>query len=214
MGRGTYISSIHFTQLMKKLLKTIFVLLFVFQLPAQTHHDRLANIDVQHYQFGIEIFDESDKIKGRADVSVLFKNAVQSFELDLVKLNAEGKGMTIISLSENAKPCQYNHAQSHLQIIPNTAIQKDEIRTYTIEYEGIPTDGLIIAKNQFGSRGFFGDNWPNRAHHWLPTVDHPSDKAKVEFLITAPLHFQVVANGRQVEESNLGNGKRLNPLEH
>ncbi|MFD2144179.1 M1 family aminopeptidase [Mucilaginibacter antarcticus] len=42
---------------------------------------------------------------------------------------------------------------------------------------------------------FFGDNWPNRAHNWLPCVDEPADKASVSFTVTAPDHYQVVANG-------------------
>ncbi|MBK7869810.1 MAG: M1 family metallopeptidase [Saprospiraceae bacterium] len=50
---------------------------------------------------------------------------------------------------------------------------------------------------------------PNRAHHWLPTVDHPSDKASVEFIVTAPEQYQVIANGIQLEETNLGNGLKL-----
>jgi aminopeptidase N len=40
-------------------------------------------------------------------------------------------------------------------------------------------------------------------------VDHPADKATLDFFITAPEHFQVVANGVQVEEISLGNGQKL-----
>jgi aminopeptidase N len=78
-----------------------------------------------------------------------------------------------------------------------------------IAYQGVPQDGLIIGENRFGSRTFFGDNWPNRARHWLPTVDHPSDKATVEWIVTAPGVYQVVANGRQTEETTLPDGRRL-----
>lgn len=48
--------------------------------------------------------------------------------------------------------------------------------------------------------GLFGDNWPNRGHHWLPLVDHPSDKAIVEFIVSAPDHYGVVAVGELVSE--------------
>ena len=40
-------------------------------------------------------------------------------------------------------------------------------------------------------------------------VDHPSDKATSEFLIDAPAHYQVVANGLLEEEIDLGDGRRL-----
>ena len=77
------------------------------------------------------------------------------------------------------------------------------LHTYTIVYHGIPADGLIISTNKFGHRTFFGDNWPNRAHNWLPCVDHPSDKATVDFRVTAPDHYEVVANGLKEKDSLL-----------
>ena len=81
--------------------------------------------------------------------------------------------------------------------------------TFFIRYKGIPADGLIISKNQYGSRTFFGDNWPNRAHNWLPCVDDIADKATVEFIVTAPSHYQVISNGVQIEETNLPDNKKL-----
>jgi aminopeptidase N len=40
-------------------------------------------------------------------------------------------------------------------------------------------------------------------------IDHPYDKATSEFLITAPARYQVVANGRLEEETDIGDGRRL-----
>jgi aminopeptidase N len=39
-------------------------------------------------------------------------------------------------------------------------------------------------------------------------VDHPYDKATSEFIVTAPSHYQVVANGLLEEETDLGGGMR------
>jgi aminopeptidase N len=47
----------------------------------------------------------------------------------------------------------------------------------------------------------FGDNWPNRARHWLPTIDHPSDKATVTWIINAPSNRTVIANGGLAESA-------------
>ena len=68
---------------------------------------------------------------------------------------------------------------------------------------------MIISGNKYGDRTFFGDNWPDRARHWLPCVDHPSDKASVDWIITAPVKYQVVGNGVLIEESNLQEGLKL-----
>ncbi|MGZ3874952.1 MAG: M1 family aminopeptidase, partial [Mucilaginibacter sp.] len=73
----------------------------------------------------------------------------------------------------------------------------------------VPADGLIISTNKFGHRTFFGDNWPNRAHNWLPCADYPADKATVDFIVTAPDHYQVVANGLKVEETGLPDHLKL-----
>jgi aminopeptidase N len=46
----------------------------------------------------------------------------------------------------------------------------------------------------------FGDNWPNRARHWIPSIDHPRDKATVTWTVRAPADRKVVANGTLLEE--------------
>lgn len=73
----------------------------------------------------------------------------------------------------------------------------------SVEASGIPADGLISTKDADGRWQFFGDNWPNRARNWLPTIDHPSDKAAVEWRVQAPSSLEVVANGTQIEKSPL-----------
>ncbi len=78
----------------------------------------------------------------------------------------------------------------------------------TVKYRGIPANGLRSLKNKFGDRCFFSANWPDLAHQWLPTVDHPYDKATSEFIVTAPAKYQVVANGLLQEEIDLGDGRR------
>jgi aminopeptidase N len=67
--------------------------------------------------------------------------------------------------------------------------------TTQVRYRGYPRDGLIVGKNQYGDRTIFADNWPDRAHLWLASLDLPSDKATVAFHIQAPLEDQVIANG-------------------
>ena len=54
---------------------------------------------------------------------------------------------------------------------------------------------MVIGKNKFGARTFFGDNWPNRAQNWFVCNDNLSDKSSVEFIVTAPKKYTVVANG-------------------
>ncbi len=164
-------------------------------------------IDVLHYDFSLEVSDSSNNIRGQAGITILFKANAPGFALDLTKTNDRGKGMTVSSITEKDKTIAFTQDSTQLHV--STSARAGEQHIYTITYEGIPADGLIIANNKFGRRGFFGDNWPNRAHNWIPCVDHPSDKATLDFRITAPDHYTVVANGALQEEKELPNNKKL-----
>ena len=183
--------------------------LFVFLLPLTHSSAQLYNpiIDVQHYDFSLALNDDSNSIRGTAVVTILFRTAAPQFNLDLVAKNNTGKGMTVLSVSEHNQPVPFSQDSSHL--ILQTPATTGSQHSYTIRYEGIPADGLKIGENKYKHRGFFGDNWPNRAHNWLPCVDDPSDKATLDWRITAPDHYEVVANGALQEERPLPNHLKL-----
>ena len=176
---------------------------------AQKEIPNLALLDVLHYEFQIAVSDSSNEIHGISKIQIHFLKNQTEFTLDLVQKDADGKGMEVLDIVKNGAKIPYEQSGEQLIIRPNQAILTKDTQIYTIQYKGIPKDGLIIAKNKHGDRTFFGDNWPNRAHHWLPCIDHPSDKAMVDFKITAPDHYQVVANGIQIETVNLDDERRL-----
>lgn len=166
-----------------------------------------AVADVRHYEFNLQLNDENNVIKGRATVTLRYLKNSDVFSLNLVKANKAGKGMLVSAVSENGKPLKFEQDSDNV-VIYNPA-KRSEDHSYTITYSGIPADGLIISNNMFGHRTFFGDNWPNRTHNWLPCVDHPADKATVDFVVTAPSHYQVVANGVSVAETQLPGNLKL-----
>ncbi len=164
-------------------------------------------IDVQHYIFGLQLNDANNSIKGDAAISVKFLKDIRSFNLDLVKKKSDGKGMLVTDVKEDGKTIEFT--QSEEQVTLSTSAKANTTHNYTITYSGIPADGLIISTNKHGNRTFFGDNWPNRAHNWLPCVDDPADKASVEFIVFAPDRYTVVANGLKIEEKSLPNKQKL-----
>lgn len=166
-------------------------------------------VDVRHYTFQLEVNDSTNIISGRAWVEIRFRNPVVDFELDLAGKNAQGQGMEVLSVTLKGAALRYSQENEKLKIVPGKAVREGEQLTFEIIYRGIPRDGLIIGNTKFGDRGFFGDNWPNRGHQWLPVIDHPSDKASVDFVIIAPLHYGVVANGVKTEESLLDKKRKL-----
>src|SRR6185437_4239665 len=184
----------------------LFAVLFLSgsRLVAQPYN---PSIDVQHYDFLLNLNDSDNIIRGVATVNLEFTKNVDQFALDLTKKTDDGKGMTVSSVSENGNRVPFVQDSQKLFIHGHGAAGQKH--TYLILYSGIPADGLIISNNKFGKRGFFGDNWPNRAHNWLPCVDHPSDKATLEFRIIAPEHYTVVANGALDKETQLSGHRKM-----
>jgi len=163
--------------------------------------------DVQHYRFAVQINDDNDTLKGQAKIRMKILNDINSFQLDFAKPNDKGKGMVVSSVTEDGKNIKFAQESEKLTIDANAKANTEH--SYTINYQGIPSDGLIISKNKAGHRTFFGDNWPNRAHNWLPCADYPGDKAQVDFFVTAPDHYSVVSNGLKIEETGLPNHLKL-----
>jgi aminopeptidase N len=170
------------------------------------------NIDIKHYKFELGLSDSTDVIYGNAHITILFKKkGILNFRLDLINKTIErnGKGMVIDAIKIGNTPVAYTHQNDELIIsLPKPSDANSEI-IFIITYHGIPFDGLRIGATKFGDRSFFCENWPNRARHWLPTMDHPSDKATSEFIVTAPSRYKVVSNGLLMEESEMGNNTRL-----
>jgi aminopeptidase N len=170
------------------------------------------NIDIKHYSFELVLSDLTDEIYGKAKITVQFTNqGTQSFRLDLINKSMEkqGKGMLIDSIKIGDLPINFTHQNDELMIsLPTPSVANSNI-IFTIKYHGVPFDGLKIGPTKNGDRSFFSENWSNKARHWLPTLDHPSDKATSEFIVKAPAHYKVISNGLLLEESDLGNNIKL-----
>ena len=189
-----------------KVLFLYFFNLVVLSGYAQDVYERNEFADVRNYRFDLSLNDENDEIHGVANILVDFKKEVDTFSLDLVS-HTGLYGMKLTQVLENTKKANYTYKNNRIYIIPD--LNDSLTSRYKIKYQGIPEKGLVIDTTKYGQRAFFGDNWPNLARHWLPCVDHPYDKASVEFHITAPEYYDVVATGKKTEESNLGNGLKL-----
>ena len=199
---------------MKKLNRYFFNLL-LYGLPLFAWADQYPinkSIDIKHYSFQINLSDSSNEITGNATIKLLFKQAgVNNFRLDLVNKTNEkkGKGMVVDAILLGNQTLKFTHQNDELIIqLPQPSVLSAELE-FSIQYHGIPFDGLRIGATKFGDRSFFNESWPNRARHWLPTIDHPYDKATSEFIVKAPSHYKVISNGLLLEESNIGNNTTL-----
>ena len=175
-------------------------------LPSAPPH---PGIDVQHYAFDLTLADTTDRIEGRATVQLRVQtDTLSAVRLDLLSPEATSRGsqtgMRVQAVTETVegerRSVAFHQTPDHVVLTPE-GLAEGQSRTLVIDYAGVPADGLIIGTNRHGDRTFFGDNWPNRARHWLPVVDHLSDKATVEFRVTAPARTRIVSNGALVADS-------------
>lgn len=199
---------------MRRILVACLAAITPVSLAADTY-PRQPGVDAVHYVFRLSLGDQSNEITGEATVTVKFlQDGIRAVTLDLTSA-ADGKGMTVSSIRRGGSsdppsvaPVTFTHAANRLLIAlpsPSTAGQES---SFTIQYTGVPAEGLRLIDNIHGERTMFSENWPNRARQWLPMIDHPYDKATGEFIVTAPSHYQVVANGLLVEEVDLPGAER------
>ncbi len=190
---------------------TLALLLTVFLTIAHATdpYPRQEAVDVQRYSFRITLNDSTNIIRGEAQITILFKKATDTFFLDLAEKSPQGRGMTVSEVTMDEKSINYKHTGGRLTLTLPAATTVGQVKTVRVRYAGEPEDGILIGKNRYGDRTYFADHWPDRGHYWLPCIDHPSDKATMEFIIVAPEKYQVVASGVKKEETNLEKGMKL-----
>ena len=200
---------------MKRFKYSILFILYLFitvKIVFADHYPIDKRIDIKNYQFNITLSDKSNEIDATAFVTVYFKQSgVKQFRLDFINktMNGDGKGMVVDSITALDKMISYTHVNNALLInLDQPSLENNEI-TFQIKYHGEPADGLHMGPTKYGDRSFFSDNWPNKARNWLPVIDHPYDKATCEFIIRAPVHYKVVANGLLMEESIINDSTKL-----
>ena len=170
-------------------------------------YPRQPGVDAIHYVFRLSVDDASNQIAGEATITLRLNEPVTEVFLDLTSTSS-GRGMTVSSVTVGGRIVAFTHEADRLRIpLPGPTRGGQELSA-VVTYHGIPANGLRLIANIHGERTMFSENWPNRARQWLPMIDHPYDKATGEFIVSAPAHYQVVANGRLIEEVDLGGGVR------
>jgi aminopeptidase N len=159
-------------------------------------HAYQPGIDVLDYDIRLELPDTGAFIRGDVTVTARRSAGVATLRLDLVD-NMHVRGIEVNDLAVGPV-----HAQGKLDV-PLGSVSGDRV-TVRVRYDGVATDGLVAQRDAQGRWTWFGDNWPDRARQWIPTVDHPSDKATVSWTVRAPANRTVVANGTLLGTRRLG----------
>jgi aminopeptidase N len=147
--------------------------------------------DVADYAITLDLPDSGAVIHANVVITVARTAKTDSLRLDLLDLEIE-------RVSVDGRAVGFSRTANAIAI--PLAAKRGARPTYrvSVDYGGTVTDGLIVRRDSAGRWTYFGDNWPNRARHWIPSIDHPSDKATVPWRVRAPAAQTVVANGKLV----------------
>ena len=175
----------------RALLLALFVFATLTFARAERHERVVDTWRPLHYDVSLTLNDGLTEIT-RAETKIniqVIKGQLNAIELDFGQ-------MTVDSVKVTNTPVRFEQANGRLNIQLSRAVNSNEVLTIAVSYHGRPPDGLILATDKAGKPSATGDNWPDRVHHWIPCLDHPSAKATVNFTVTAPARDQVVANGQ------------------
>lgn len=162
------------------------------------------DVDVLQYRFEVAVPDRGNDVRIASRLRFTRGPGVDTLRLDL--LAPMTVSAATLGCGRAPVPALFTHDGRVVRISIGGARRPgavDSLRPrpdtlcVTVRYEGEPRDGLIISTDTAGRWRAFGDNWPDRARHWLATVDHPSDKALAEFVVDAPAALSVISNGTQ-----------------
>lgn len=191
---------------MTKLLRNVSSLLFILLIVSPAFAIRVERLIVtwrpEHYILDITLNDGLSEItSASARINVLVVKQTSLIDFDFGDLTTTG-------VTLNSKPLSFEHKNGKLKInLPGPATAGTRL-TLVVNYHGKPKDGLILSNDKDGKPSAVGDNWPDRVHHWIPALDHPSAKATITFNITAPAREEVVANGRLDHVETTATGQR------
>jgi aminopeptidase N len=157
-----------------------------------TRHERLIDSwKPVHYNVSITLNDQLTEItSATAEITIVsLKDTLSQIDLDFGELPVDA-----VTVNNEAAP--FERSPGLLKIKLSRGAPKNARLVVVVSYHGKPTDGLILSTDKAGKPSAVGDNWPDRLHHWIPCLDHPSAKATVNFTVNAPARTVVVANGR------------------
>ena len=186
---------------MRSIISGMWLILAVVSGYADTYA-RQPGVDVVHYDIELELSDASDSVLGSTKIHVRMReDGISGMRLDFA-------GMQVDSLLVQGARRIFSLRDGRLSFDFGRKFARNEIAVVTVRYHGKPERGLRIGNNKYGRRVFFAENWPDDAHYWFPSIDHPSDKATMQVTVTAPRKYDVISNGSLVETKPVPGGRK------
>jgi aminopeptidase N len=169
--------------------------------PSLTGSAYRPGVNVLDYDIRLDLPDSGLLLRGDVTVTARRAPSLTTLRLDLID------SLTVRSVEVDGRRVSATHSANALDVPLAGAKGRGDTVRVRVVYDGPVHDGLVVRRDAKGRWTWFGDNWPDRTRQWLPTVDHPSDKATVSWTVRAPTGRTVVANGVPLGTKAIGAGR-------
>ncbi|MBI2894853.1 MAG: hypothetical protein HYY06_14960 [Deltaproteobacteria bacterium] len=180
-----------------------------FTLPgAEAHYPPDLSIEPTHLEIALRVDLERQSIEGTVTTTVEARRAgPRAIELDAVDFqdvdvrDADGRKLT----------SRYDGRK--IAATWDEPFAAGETRRLAVRYRVVrPVTGLFFSKPTpaLPDEPWFAgtDHETERARHWLPCVDLPNVRTRLDFFLRAESRFTILANGALVGETDHGDGTR------
>jgi aminopeptidase N len=160
-------------------------------------------VDVVDYTLDLLYDPEQAVIAGSVTLEIEFTDDRDEFTLD-------SSGPIVTRVEIDGDEVAFELDDPELRITPDEPITAGDVHTVEVEYSVAPGGGSSLSGLPSGwfptDSGSYVLNQPDGARTWLPSNDHPSDKATWTYRITVPEGLTAVGNGELVGSSSGPNG--------
>jgi aminopeptidase N len=149
--------------------------------------------DVQHYDLSFSYDPTTRFMDATATITAIATEDLDRFNLDF-------RGPAISSLTVNGHAHDFTREGQELIVTPRPKLKAGQTFTVVVRYAGTPSvitdpdesiEGWVPTDD-----GVFVAGEPQGAPAWLPTSDHPTDKATFRFTAKVPEQLTAVGNGQ------------------
>ncbi len=161
-------------------------------------------VDVQDYLVDIDYDRSVGVIDGSVTLQIEFTQDREQFTLDSL-------GPSVTSVTIDGDEVSFAADEPELRITPAEPIEAGDTHEVVVDFTAAPDGASSLSGLPSGwfttPGGSYVLNEPDGARTWLPSNDHPSDKATWTFRITVPNDVTAVANGRLVGTTPTDDGE-------
>ncbi|WP_104991305.1 M1 family metallopeptidase [Deinococcus sp. NW-56] len=163
-----------------------------------------AGLDVRHYDLHLTVTEPGTReVRGVVTLTLTSTRPLAQVRLDFL-----GPGVEAVRWNDRAVPFRVDEKAAKLTVRPPAPLRPGTTARLTVEYAGtpgeiedpdFPTPLLLGWQGVPAEGGRAGANFvlsePNGTHTFLPSNDHPSDKATFTTRVTVPRGYTAAASG-------------------